>query len=318
MNPSSSSSVANLWPTAASAQARDVDWLIWAFTAGLLIMTVPIFIFMAYCAAKYYAGSPADRSHPVSRNVKIELSWMLIPFAVSLVFFVWAARIYDVQRHPPPDAIDITAMGRQWMWKFQHPGGQAEINDLHVPMGQPIRINLISQDVVHALYIPALRMQVDAIPGHETELWFKADRPGSYELYCSEYCGADHSEMRGRLTVMRQADYQRWLQDQGGADTLAAEGHALFASYGCSGCHGAGSTVHAPDLAGLFMRPVPLANGGITTADAAYIMDKILYPGRNLLAGYKQVMPTFAGRIPSGDLFAITDYIRSLHPGATP
>ncbi len=312
------STILGLWPAAASVQAQNVDWLVCAFTLVLLALTVPIFLFMTYCAAKYHAGSDVDRSHTLSRNVGLELSWMLIPFFVTLVFFAWAARIYDVERHPPPNALTITAMGRQWMWKFQHPGGQAEINDLHVPMDEPVRINLISQDVVHALYIPALRMQMDAIPGHETELWFDADRPGTYQLYCSEYCGADHSEMRGILTVMRQGDYQRWLASQGSGGTLVADGHALFASYGCSGCHGAGSAVHAPDLAGLFMRPVPMENGGTVVADNAYIMDKILYPNRNLVAGYKQLMPSFAGRMPGGDLFAIADYIRSLQPGQTP
>ncbi len=307
-----------IWPVAASQQAAEVDHLIWAFTVVLLLLTVPIFAFMTWCAAKYRVGRVADREHASLRNIKLELSWMLIPFAVSLVFFAWAARIYDVQRHPPPGTLDITAMGRQWMWKFQHPGGQAEINDLHVPTDEAVRINIISQDVVHALYLPAVRMQMDAIPGRETEIWFKANRTGTYELYCSEYCGTDHSRMRGKLYVMSQADYQGWLERQGSGDAIASRGHALFSSYGCSGCHGAASTVHAPDLAGLYLRPVPMEGGGSVVADQGYIMDKILYPGRNLIAGYKQVMPSFAGRLPDGDLLALAAYIKSLGSGAAP
>jgi cytochrome c oxidase subunit 2 len=205
----------DLWPGAASARAVEVDWLIWSFTAVLALLTVPIFLFMTYCAAKYRAGRPADRTHQRARSLKIELSWMLIPFAVSLVFFAWAARIYDSEQHPPPNALQISAMGRQWMWKFQHPGGQAEINDLHVPVGEPVEINLFSQDVVHALYIPALRVQMDAIPGRETHLWFKADEPGAYLLYCSEYCGTDHSRMDGTLYLMKPSDYQAWLRSAG-------------------------------------------------------------------------------------------------------
>ncbi len=204
----------DLWPTAASANAVEVDHVIIAFTALLVVLTLPIFVFMTYCAAKYRVGSNADRTHREARNLRIELSWMLIPFFLSLIFFVWAARIYDREMHPPPNALPIEAVGRMWMWKFQHPGGQAEINDLHVPEGQAVRINLTSQDVIHALYIPALRIQMDAIPGRWTELWFKADKVGEYLLFCSEFCGTDHSKMAGTLYVMKPADYARWLAAQ--------------------------------------------------------------------------------------------------------
>jgi cytochrome c oxidase subunit 2 len=204
----------DLWPVAASADAVQVDHVVFAFTVVLLLLTVPIFVFMAYCAAKYRAGRAVDRTQREARNLPIELSWMLIPFALSLIFFVWAARIYDHQMHPPPNAMVIEAIGRQWMWKFQHPGGQAEINDLHVPAGEAVRLNLASQDVIHALYIPALRIQMDAIPGRATELWFKADQPGAYLMYCSEFCGTDHSRMDGTLFVLRPAEYQAWLAAQ--------------------------------------------------------------------------------------------------------
>ncbi len=305
----------SLWPGAASASAHEVDYLIWAFTGVLLLLTVPIFAFMTYCAVKYRAGRPADRSHPVDRSTRIELLWMLIPFAMSLVFFAWAARIFDRQMHPPPNAMVITAIGRQWMWKFQHPGGQAEINDLHVPAGEPVRINMVSQDVVHALYLPALRMQMDAIPGRTTELWFNANQPGTYHLYCSEYCGTDHSRMGGTLTIMTGADYQAWLSGQGSGETLASGGKALFGSLGCSGCHGAGSSVHAPKLGGVAGEPVPLENGETVIASDAYLMDKILYPDRNLIAGYKQVMPSFAHRLSDSDLAELVAYIKSIGPG---
>jgi cytochrome c oxidase subunit 2 len=305
----------DLWPVAASANAVEVDHVILAFTAVLLLLTVPIFVFMAYCAAKYRAGRPADRSYREARNLPIELSWMLIPFALSLIFFVWAARIYDRERHPPPDAMVITAVGRQWMWKFQHEGGQAEINDLHVPVNQSVRINMVSQDVVHALYIPALRIQMDAIPGRETNLWFKADQVGAYLLFCSEFCGTDHSKMAGTLYVMQPADYQAWLAAQGSPETLAAQGKVLFSSLGCSGCHGAGSTVRAPDLAGLYGNPVPLEGGGTAVADEGYIIDKILYPDLKPVAGYQQKMPSFEHKVSDADLLRLVAYIRTLGPG---
>ena len=304
----------DLWPVAASASAVEVDPVLLAFTGVLLLLTVPIFVFMAYCAAKYRAGRVVDRTSRSVRNLPIELSWMLIPFFLALIFFVWAARIYDRQMHPPPNAMVISAIGRQWMWKFQHPGGQAEINDLHVPVDQPVRVNIVSQDVIHALYIPAMRIQIDAIPGRTTQLWVKANQPGAYQLYCSEYCGTDHSRMDGTLYVMRAAEYQAWLASQGAPDTEAARGRALFSSLGCAGCHGAGATVRAPDLAGLYGRPVPLEAGGTVTADDSYLTDKILYPDHHKIAGYEQKMPSFAQKVSDADLLQLVAYIRSLGP----
>jgi cytochrome c oxidase subunit 2 len=299
------------WPFSASQTGTHVDWLILAFTAVTLLLTVPIFVAITWFALIYRANRQADRAHTSNRNVKIELSWMLIPFALTLAFFAWGARIFDGERHPPANALEIQAIGRQWMWKFEHPGGQAEINDLHVPVGEPVLINMISQDVIHSLYLPAFRVQMETLPDRYTQLWFTADRTGTYRLYCSEYCGTDHSIMDGNITVMQPAAYAKWLNQAGSSQSLAAAGKRLFTRYGCSGCHGAASTERAPPLAGLFGSPVPLASGGTLIADDTYIRNKILNPDQNLIAGYKQVMPSFANLIPEEDLLQLIAYIKS-------
>ena len=237
---------------------------------------------------------------------------MLIPFVLTLIFFVWGARLFSEQKNPPAGAMQIDAIGRQWMWKFQHPGGQSEINDLHVPEGQAVIIRMISQDVIHALYIPALRIQMDTIPGRYTEIWFQANKTGSFHLFCSEYCGTDHSEMDGTLTIMKPADYQKWLTQSASGATVVSAGEALFQSYGCSGCHRTGSTVKAPSLAGLFQKPVPLEAGGTVMADDSYIRGKILDPNGNKIAGYKQNMPAYKGKIGEDDLIRIVAYVKSL------
>lgn len=301
-----------IWPQAASPDAVSADHLIICFTIVTLALTVPIFLGITYFAFKYRAGREADRTHAKSRSDAIELSWMLIPFALTLIFFAWGAHLYSRQVNPPADALQITAIGRQWMWKFQHPGGQSEINDLHVPEGQPVVIRMISQDVIHALYIPALRIQEETIPDRYTQLWFKADKTGSFHLFCSEYCGTDHSEMGGTLTIMKPADYQKWLTNSGSGATTVAAGDTLFLSYGCSGCHRNDSTVKAPSLAGLYMRPVPLEAGGFVIADESYIRDKILEPNKNKIAGFKQIMPAYKGKIAEDDLIRIVAYIKSL------
>lgn len=308
----------DLLPGSISGMAHTVDWMIIAFTIVTMFLVVPVFVCFTYWAWKYRRGRNVDRSQREMRNVRIELSWMLIPFAITLIFFVWAARAYDTNMNPPPNALRIDAIGRQWMWKFQHPGGQWEINDLHVPVGEPVAIEINSQDVVHALYIPALRIQMDAIPGRATTLWFKAVQTGRYLLECSEFCGTNHSVMTGSLYVMSPGGYQAWLTQAGAENSLAAAGKLLFSNYGCSGCHEGNSTVRAPSLVGLYGHPVPLENGGVVTADRSYIQDKILYPKEQPIAGYKNVMPSFAGKMPESDLVKIIAYIQSLGESGGP
>ena len=300
-----------IWPAAASASAVEADHLILAFTLVILFLTVPIFVAITYFAFRYRSGKAANRRHSDARSNLVELSWMIIPFVLTLGFFFWGARMFDEHRHVPPGALQVNVIGRQWMWKFQHPGGQSEIDNLHVPLGQPVLLRMISQDVIHALYVPALRIQMDVLPGRYTEMWFKADRAGSFHLFCSEYCGTDHSVMDGQLTIMQPADYQDWLGRSGSGATLAVAGEALFISYGCSGCHGESSTARAPTLRGLAGQPVPLAAGGTVTADDGFIRDMILRPDSNRIAGYGQVMPSFKGVIAEDDLTRLIAYIKS-------
>lgn len=302
-----------LWPPTASAYALSVDHLIWAWTAVILLLTVPIFFTLVYFAARYHTSNKgADREHPVARNVKLELSWIVVPFLVTMVFFVWATVLYFRLGTPPAGALEISAVGRQWMWKFQHPGGQAEINDLHVPIGQPVRIKAISQDAIHALYVPALRIKMDVLPGRYRTLWFDADEAGTYRLMCTEFCGTEHSKMGGFIHLMEPADYQAWLDRQGTDQTLAAQGEALFRRYGCSGCHGAQAAQRAPSLNGVYGGPVPLSDGTTVVADDRYIHDSIVLPKQQVVAGYAPIMPTFAGQIGEEDLIRLVAYIKSL------
>jgi cytochrome c oxidase subunit II len=210
---------APLWPPAISQYAREADWIVFGFTALLMILVVPIFAALVWFAIKYRRGSAADRTHKISRSVAIEAAWSAIPFALSLVFFVWAASLFYRLYHPPEGALVIDVVAKQWMWKFQHPGGQREIDELHVPMGEPVELTMISQDVIHSLFLPALRIKQDVLPGRYTSLWFNADRPGEYLLECAEFCGTEHSHMGGRLIVLAPAEYQRWLDRTGTDET---------------------------------------------------------------------------------------------------
>jgi cytochrome c oxidase subunit 2 len=316
MNPNQSA--LSLWPASASAAAVSVDWLIVCFTIVTIMLTAPVFISITYFAFKYRYDRIVDRSHgSEGRDSLIEMTWMIIPFCLTLIFFAWAARLYIQQQDVPAGAITIDAIGRQWMWKFQHPGGQAEINDLHVPVGQNIRINMISQDVIHALYIPALRIQMDALPDRYTHLWFKADRTGEYHLFCSEFCGTDHSVMAGILTIMSPTDYQVWLSQAHNNQSLVAGGARIYEAQGCGGCHNAGSAARAPSLGGLYGQTVQLADGGTATADETFLRNVILNPAYHMIAGYPQIMPSYRGEIPEDELTQLIAYLKSLPPASS-
>ena len=301
-----------LWPTAASHHAVEIDRLFFGYAAMVLLLSAPVFILMLVYAVKYRRGRPADRRHARNRNVWLETSWTVAPFLLTIGFFVYAAQLYFDLARPPPDALVIDVVAKQWMWKFQHPGGQREINDLHVPSGQPVKLVMVSQDVIHSFFVPALRIKQDVLPGRYTSLWFDADRPGVYALRCSQFCGLDHSLMGGRLYVQSAQAYAAWLEQAGAAGSLAQQGEALFRALGCSGCHGPASTRRAPKLDGVYGRPVALDDGRVVVADDQYIRDSILQPARDVAAGYAPIMPTFAHQVSEEQLQALVAYVKSL------
>ena len=303
-----------IWPDTASAYASQVNFLfgsllvIGGLTAGL------VFFLLLFFANKYRHGSNAHRHEPTKKTWRWEVGWTTASLLIFVGLAVWGGNLYVHLYNPPPNALQIFIVGKQWMWKAQHPGGQREINELHVPAGQDIRLVMASQDVIHSFFIPALRIKQDVVPGRYETMWFRADKVGRYHLFCAEYCGTDHAHMGGWLTVMDPRDFGNWLRAQGGQKTLAAQGEQLFHSYGCSGCHEPGGTVRAPNLDGVFGSPVPLSDGRVVTADERYVRDSILDPKAEVAAGYAPVMPTFAGQIGEDDLAKLVAYIESIGP----
>src|SRR5690349_7899969 len=210
---------------------------------------------------------------------------------------------------PPPGAAELFVLGKQWMWKVEHPGGEGEIDELHVPVGRPVRLVMTSQDVIHSFFLPAFRVKRDVLPGRYESLWFEATKTGEFPILCAEFCGLDHSHMKGRVVVLSENDYARWLAVQPPGDTLAVAGAVLFRELGCSGCHEGRGPVRAPRLDGLFGRRVPLQDGSVVVADERYIRDSILQPKREVAAGYAPVMPSFAGQIGEDEVLKLVAYI---------
>jgi cytochrome c oxidase subunit II len=274
--------------------------------AGLVVVYV----------VRYRRGRPAPRLAHRENEERAEALWTLVPLVIFVGLFVWGGKIYLDMSSPPSDALDIHAVAKQWMWKFQHASGRAEINTLHLPLGRPVRVVLSSQDVIHSFFVPAFRVKKDAVPGRYTDVWFVPTRKGRYRLLCAEYCGADHSRMQGFAIVMDEAEYAAW-SSEGATTSLAAEGLELYAALGCAGCHDSGSTVRAPPLVGLYGRRVP-TDKGFETADETYLRDSILVPNRDVAAGYPAVMPSYQGQITEADVSKLIAYLKSLAATESP
>ena len=170
---------------------------------------------------------------------------------------------------------------------------------------------MTSQDAIHSFFVPAFRLKQDVVPGRYTGLWFTATQLGEFRLFCAEYCGSEHSQMLGRIVVMQPADFARWLGSGTAQPSLAQYGYARFRQLGCSGCHAAGSTVHAPALDGLIGRTVHLQDGRTRIADENYVRDSILLPQQDIVAGFEPVMPSYMGQVSEEDIQALIAYLRS-------
>lgn len=305
-----------LFPEQASKTAMNVD-LTTLFSVGIvLFFLVFIAINVLFFAIRYRQGRVVDRSNPPTHNEKIEALWIAIPLAISLVLFALTTFVFFQQYDTPGDAYTIYVTGKQWMWKLQHPEGTKEINELHLPINRPIRLVMSSQDVIHDFYIPAFRIKQDVVPGRYSEMWFEPTKIGTYHLFCAEYCGTNHSRMIGKVHVMEEADYERWLRNSSGDSvSMAAEGEKLFVQYHCAGCHRESQVVKAPRLEGIYGRPVPIQDGKevkFVQADDRYIRDSILLPKSQVVAGYEPLMPSFKDQIREEDLLKIIEYIKSL------
>jgi cytochrome c oxidase subunit II len=234
------------------------------------------------------------------------------------VIFFWGAIVFFKERTPPRDATEVYVVAKQWMWKIEHAEGQREINELHVPVGRDVKLIMTSQDVIHSFYIPAFRIKQDVLPGRYTVQWFRATKPGTYHLFCAEYCGTQHSGMVGDIVVMEPAQYESWING-GSTGPLSASGEKTFAELGCPTCHRDDGQGRGPSLAGVFGKPVLLMGGRTVTADENYIRESILDPGAKIVNGYAPVMPTFQGLVSEEQLNGLVAYVKSLaseKPGA--
>jgi cytochrome c oxidase subunit 2 len=300
-----------LFPEQASSMAGRVDALYWFLVGVSAFFGTLISVLIVYFAVKY-RRSRHRVAVQIEGSVPLELAWTFIPLTIAMFIFVWATVVFFALRRPPAGAMEINGVGKQWMWKFQHPQGQREINQLHVPVGRDVKLRLVSQDVIHSFYVPAFRVKMDVIPGRYTTAWFRATKTGSYHLFCAEYCGTAHSGMIGKVIVMEPSQFEAWLAGGRAEGSLASAGEKLFQDLGCLTCHRDDALARGPSLRGLFGKEVRLQDGRTMTADETYIRESIVNPGAKIVAGFQPIMPVYQGQVTEEGLLQLLAYIRSL------
>jgi cytochrome c oxidase subunit 2 len=302
-----------LFPENASTMASRVDALYFFLLGISVFFSLLIAGLIVFYAIRYKRRSSGDVGSETHGGLALELTWLIIPFLITMVIFLWGASVFFAMARPPDETLNIYVVGKQWMWKFQHLDGQREINELHVPVGRPVKLIMTSEDVIHDVFVPAFRVKADVLPGRYTNIWFEATKAGRYHLFCAEYCGTKHSGMTGEVIVMDPTEYQAWLSGGGPEGSLAEGGAKLFASLACNTCHRPDAQGRGPVLEGLFGKTVTLQSGERVIADEAYVRESILNPSAKITAGFQPIMPTFQGLVTEEQLLELIEYVKSLH-----
>jgi cytochrome c oxidase subunit II len=320
MNPSSLLIQIPFFPEQASNFAFEMD-LFYLFLFALTgFFTVLIGVAAVYFLIKYRRRSQGEIPQQIEGHLMLEITWTVVPFVISMFIFAWGAKLYYQMYTDPTDALEIFVTGKQWMWRAQHPDGQREINELHVPLGRRVKLTMTSEDVIHSYYIPAFRTKTDVVPGRYTTTWFTPTKVGRYHLFCAEYCGTQHSGMIGTVVVLDYPEYQAWLRGVPRDKSPAEAGEQFFTSLACNNCHLEGNTGRGPSLHNLFGTDVRLADGSTVKVDETYLRESILNPGAKIVGGYANDMPTFQGLVTEEQVAMIIQYIKSIGPrpaGAT-
>lgn len=302
----------------ASTLAQKETTVVWLLAALGAIFAVIVFGSIINAASRS-RNSEAEQPHTLpadtGRAQLVRLGYLLLPL---VIIFVLSAEMYLQAAAPPPDALDVTVVGKRWVWNFQHyPAGQREINELHVPVGQSVKLTLTSQDATHSLYVPALRLQQNAFPGRYTVAWFTATEPGEYRLHSARYSGTSFAKMAGRVVALSPADYQLWLSgnyvDPNKAVlTPQQKGAALFTQNGCVACHQSGGAGIGPALENRYGTTIDLEGGGTALVDDAYLRESIVNSAAKIVQGYTPAMPVYGDTFSDEQLDSLITYIKSL------
>jgi cytochrome c oxidase subunit 2 len=293
----------------ASSFAPDVDEvfkILLTVSSGIVAI---VWVGIIYLCIRYRKGSSANRQHPPQKSTLLEVTVISLILIFGMVTFFISARVFYKMQHSPNNTIEVDVIAKQWMWLFHDAHSGDQINVLKIPVGRPVRLVMTSKDVIHSFFVPEFRVKQDVLPGRYTSLWFQAEKPGRYEVLCSQYCGLNHSQMRGVIEAISQEEYDK-VQENPIAHSELEHGKNLFTVKGCVACHD-GATPLGPSLKNLYNHDVPLADGSVVIADENYLRRSILQPHAEIVRGYSSTMPSFQGQLSEEDLMALIRYIKS-------
>ncbi len=304
------------WPTLSSS-TDDVFFFIMGISFTLLLLTSGTMVFFVI----RYSRKRNPRAVSIKNNVALEVVWTVIPTILVLAIFWVGWKGFVYKRTVPPDAMLVKVTARQWSWSFRYGNGQ-ETPDLKVPLGKPVKLAITSADVLHSLFIPAFRVKEDAVPGRETYLWFQPDRTGSFDLFCTEYCGVGHSDMITKVVVMPDEEFEKWYRATAAAAAPGTAGHRkldgaqLFQVKGCIACHSTDGTPKiGPTLKGVYEHSVSVVTGGKErriVADEEYLKTSLLDPQADVVKGFAPIMPSQKGVLTDEEIEAIIEYLETL------
>jgi len=305
-------------PKQGSTIAPDVDSLFYFIFYASTIVFLIVLIGMVVLVWRYRRRKqPLGLSSGADHNLKLELLWTIIPTVLVFITFVWGFKTYLKMNVVPRDAIEIKVTGKKWMWVFDYPNGANSLNELVVPVDQPIKLLLSSEDVIHSFYVPGFRIKMDVLPNRYNVTWFQATDVGEYDLFCAEYCGTGHSRMLGKVNVLAPDQWAIWLE-QGNSTasdkaSLAELGAKLYQQKACFSCHSIdGTNLVGPTLSNVFGHEVTFTDGTKGIVDENYLRQSILDPQSKIVAGYNPVMPTFQGLLKDREVDALVAFIKSL------
>lgn len=306
-------------PRQGSTTAQSVDFVFHAVTAIAIFFFVLITVVLFWFVWKYRARPGHEAKATAEHNRTLEITWTVIPLLIVVwIFWEGFTGFLDIAT-PPENAYEVQVLGQKWKWLFTYPNGVVDEN-LHVPPDEPVRLVMTSQDVIHSFYVPEFRLKRDVVPGRYEKAWFRAPEPGSYQLFCAEFCGTSHSDMLAKVIVhASRPEFDRWLEDAGNfLDKLPPEklwegGEKLYNQRGCRQCHSVdGKSGIGPSFKGIWGHPAILKDGSRIVVDENYIRESIVEPQAKVVAGYEPVMPTFRGRLKDKEITAIIEYIKTL------
>jgi cytochrome c oxidase subunit 2 len=303
------------FPAQGSTTAANTDWL-FNFILWISIFFMVLIVGLLLTFVWNYRRRPGFESEKTAtHHTPLELTWTIIPSILCIIIFYFGISGYMDIRTPPRNANEVQVTGQKWNWTFTYPNGLVE-TELHVPLGEPTRLVLRSEDVIHSFYVPAFRMKMDVVPGRYNKMWFTPTEKGDFQVFCAEYCGTSHSRMLSRVVVQSPEDYAQWLKDMDSKNNNkdpVALGLDLYHTRGCAQCHSVdGIRGIGPTFKGLWGRKEHLSDGTTIDVDENYIHESIIEPMAKVVAGYSPVMPTFKGKLKDTQISGIIAWIKTL------